>query len=121
MKGAIQHSWAGYKERAWGNDNLNPVSGRGASGGFGVAITMVDSLDTLWLAGMREEFDEAVNWCKQNLPQRLGSLGGGVSAFETTIRALGGLVSQTPPPRPPTPNPVSDLRCHVDLTGGIPP
>ena len=49
--GAIKHTWDSYKAHAWGQDNLNPVSGRGSSGGFGHAVTMVDSLDTLWIAG----------------------------------------------------------------------
>jgi hypothetical protein len=89
VRGAIRHTWTGYKAHAWGQDNLNPVSGRGSSGGFGHAVTMVDSLDTLWIAGMKEEFKEAADWCAANLPGRFSSLSGGLSAFETTIRSLG--------------------------------
>ena len=50
IRGAIKHTWDNYHAHAWGQDNLNPVSGRGSSGGFGHAVTMVDSLDTLWIA-----------------------------------------------------------------------
>ena len=28
----------------------------------GVGMTLVDSLDTLWLMGLKEEFEEAVQW-----------------------------------------------------------
>ncbi len=93
IRGAIRHTWTGYKAHAWGQDNLNPVSGRGSSGGFGHAVTMVDSLDTLWIAGMKDEFKEAADWCAANLPGRFSSLTGGLSAFETTIRSLGAVVS----------------------------
>ena len=49
--GAMRHAWTGYREHAWGQDNLLPISGRGSSAGFGHAVTLVDSLDTLWLMG----------------------------------------------------------------------
>jgi hypothetical protein len=89
VRAAVQHCWGGYKAVAWGSDNLVPIAGRGTSGGFGIAITLVDSLDTLWMAGLHEDFEQAVNWCSENLPARLAHLSGGTSAFETTIRALG--------------------------------
>ena len=69
-----------------------PMSGRGAGAGFNHAVTLVDSLDTLWLMGMKDEFNEARNWCADHLSERLGRVGGGTSVFETTIRTLGGLL-----------------------------
>ena len=59
--------------------------------GFRHAVTLVDSLDTLWLLGLRAEFNESVVWCKENLPARFKTLSRGTSAFETIIRTLGGL------------------------------
>lgn len=65
------------------------------SGGFadnwgGVGMTLVDSLDTLWLLGLRAEFDEAAEWAIHNLTLRADSH---VSVFEYNIRLLGGLLS----------------------------
>ncbi len=36
------------------------MSGSGASAGFNHAVTLLDSLDTLWMVGMRDEFNDAV-------------------------------------------------------------
>jgi mannosyl-oligosaccharide alpha-1,2-mannosidase len=87
VKNAMRHSWMGYKKFAWGQDELRPMSKSGNNwlhqGG-----TIVDALDTLWIMGMKEEFDEGVAWVKTSL-----SFGGTVSFFETTIRVLGGLLS----------------------------
>ena len=57
-------------------------------GGFG--LTLVDSMDLLYLAGLRGEFDRAVKWCEQTLDVDKAH---NVSTFETTIRLLGGLLS----------------------------
>jgi hypothetical protein len=87
VKNAMRHSWMGYKKFAWGQDELRPMSKSGNNwlhqGG-----TIVDSLDTLWIMGLKEEFDEGVAWVKTSL-----SFSGSVSFFETTIRVLGGLLS----------------------------
>lgn len=46
--------------------------------------------DTLWLMDMKEEFWEARDWVRDKLSFNHASQ---VSVFETTIRALGGLLS----------------------------
>ena len=43
------------------------------------------------LAGLKPEFERAVNWLDQNLEGRISSLGGSVSVFESVIRSFGGL------------------------------
>jgi hypothetical protein len=54
------------------------------------AVTMIDSLDTLWVMGLLAEFGEARDWIRDHLTfQNVRS----VSVFETTIRVLGGLLS----------------------------
>ena len=53
-------------------------------------MTLVDSLDTLWLMGLKDEFWDARDYVRDHL--RFGS-GATISVFETTIRALGGLLS----------------------------
>lgn len=55
-----------------------------------MGTTLVDSLDTLWLFGMKEEFWEARNWVRDYLSHdKVGE----VSLVDTTIRNLGGLLS----------------------------
>ena len=86
----MKRSWAGYKTYAWGSDELKPGSQRGQDNWGGMGVTLVDSLDTLWVMGMKAEFHEAVAWVKTRLSF---DHAGTVSTFETTIRELGGLLS----------------------------
>ncbi|CAM9711535.1 unnamed protein product [Laminaria digitata] len=90
VKGAMQHAWKGYEEYAWGADELAPRSQRGKESWGNMGVTLVDSLDTLWLMGMKDEFWKARDWVKEHLSFRHASE---VSVFETTIRELGGLLS----------------------------
>ncbi|KAF0693877.1 Aste57867_15219 [Aphanomyces stellatus] len=60
--------------------------------GHDMALTLVDSLDTLYLLGMMDEFNEAADWAEANMMAK-HQLQGYVSAFETTIRALGGYLA----------------------------
>jgi len=46
-------AWNNYKKYAWGMDELRPVSGRGTNW-FGVGLTIVDSLDTLYIMGLKD-------------------------------------------------------------------
>lgn len=50
---AARHAWTGYKEFAWGHDNLKPIS-MGSHDWFGLGLTIVDSLDTLYIMDMQE-------------------------------------------------------------------
>ena len=92
IKSAMVHAWSNYRRLAWGSDNLMPLSGRGTGAGFNHAVTMIDSLDTLWLMDLKEEFNEARDWVAKHLKERIARLGGATSVFETTIRSLGGLL-----------------------------
>lgn len=58
---------------------------------MGVAVTLIDSLDSLWIMGLRDEFEDARSWIAANLtfPKEVNH----VSFFELTIRVLGGLLS----------------------------
>lgn len=90
VKAAMSHAWAGYKAKAWGFDELKPRGGFGQDNWAGVGMTLVDSLDTLWVMGMAEEFKEAQAWVASRLSFDKHA---SVSVFETTIRALGGLLA----------------------------
>lgn len=91
VKQTFQRCWASYKKHAWMADELQPVSGGQGNPFGGWAATLVDSLDTLWIMDMKDEFDEAVaaaekiDFTKTNLGQ--------VNIFETTIRYLGGFLA----------------------------
>ncbi|TFB07072.1 Endoplasmic reticulum mannosyl-oligosaccharide 1,2-alpha-mannosidase [Trichoderma ghanense] len=86
----IERAWSGYKKFAWMHDELSPVSAKHRDPFCGWAATLVDSLDTLWIAGLREEFDEAAKAVEQidftTTPRN------NIPVFETTIRYLGGLL-----------------------------
>lgn len=88
---AFNKSYASYKKYAWMEDELAPVSGDGKETFGGWAATLVDTLDTLWIMGQKEEFAEAskaaatIDFSKTSA--------GAANMFETTIRHLGGLLS----------------------------
>lgn len=48
---AFKHSWNGYKQFAWGHDNLKPISATYYDW-FGLGLTIVDSLDTILIMGL---------------------------------------------------------------------
>ncbi|CAN0170907.1 unnamed protein product, partial [Ascophyllum nodosum] len=90
VKGAMRHAWSGYEQYAFGADELLPRSKRGKEKWGGMGVTLVDSLDTLWLMDMKDEFWRARDWVRDHLTFKNA---GEVSVFETTIRELGGLLS----------------------------
>ena len=49
---ACRHAWLGYEQYAWGKDELKPSSKK-SSTWFDLALTLVDSLDTLWIMDMQ--------------------------------------------------------------------
>ena len=91
VKKAMKHVWKGYKNYAFGKDELLPLSKGGQDNWGGQGTTLVDSLSTLWLMGLEKQFYEARDWVRDYLD--FNAVKGGVSVFETTIRSLGGLLS----------------------------
>lgn len=91
VRDVFTKDWANYRQYAWKKDALNPISATPKDQFSGWAATLVDSLDTLWIMGMREEFDEAVSAVVQIDFGQSSSFR--VNIFETTIRYLGGLLS----------------------------
>ncbi|EPZ35239.1 glycoside hydrolase [Rozella allomycis CSF55] len=87
----IKHAWSGYSSFALGSDELRPISktSRNWMTKSGFAATLIDSLDTLWIADMKTEFYDALEEVKKiNFDQNDST-----SVFETCIRILGGLLS----------------------------
>lgn len=90
VRSAFRHSWEGYKRHAWLQDEVCPVSGNFSNFFGGWGATLVDSLDTLWIMGLEEEFHEAVD-AISGIDFRVAHVHQ-LSVFETTIRFLGGLL-----------------------------
>lgn len=92
IKAEMQRAWNGYRTYAWMHDELSPVTKFYRDPFCGWAATLVDSLDTLWIMGMKEEFDEAAHAVKKidftYSTQRMD-----IPVFETVIRYLGGLLA----------------------------
>ncbi|XP_065783505.1 endoplasmic reticulum mannosyl-oligosaccharide 1,2-alpha-mannosidase-like [Muntiacus reevesi] len=86
---AFLHAWAGYRKFAWGHDELKPLT-RSFSEWFGLGLTLIDALDTMWILGLKKEFQEARKWVSRKLRFRKDV---DVNLFESTIRILGGLLS----------------------------
>ncbi|XP_043952233.1 endoplasmic reticulum mannosyl-oligosaccharide 1,2-alpha-mannosidase [Gambusia affinis] len=89
VRDAFRHAWKAYREYAWGHDELKPIS-KSFSEWFGLGLTLIDSLDTMWIMGLKEEFAEARSWVEKELSFDKNV---DVNLFETTIRILGGLLS----------------------------
>ncbi|KAF7186079.1 Mannosyl-oligosaccharide 1,2-alpha-mannosidase MNS1 [Pseudocercospora fuligena] len=91
VKAAFERCWSAYKQHAWMADEVKPISGQMSNGFGGWAATLVDSLDVLWIMGLKDDFEEAV---KATMTIDLGkATQETVNVFETTIRHLGGLLS----------------------------
>ncbi|XP_065215992.1 endoplasmic reticulum mannosyl-oligosaccharide 1,2-alpha-mannosidase-like isoform X1 [Planococcus citri] len=87
---AVKHAWTGYKKYAWGHDHLRPIS-LGYQDWFHLGMTIVDSLDTLYIMNLTKEFGEAREWVEKSFI--FDHRNDDVNLFEVTIRILGGLLS----------------------------
>lgn len=90
VKAAMVHAWSSYEKYAWGMDELLPQSRRGSNDFGGLGATVVDSLDTLYIMGLNDEFQKAKEWVASEMTFDKSY---DASVFETTIRVLGGLLS----------------------------
>ncbi|KAE8624531.1 hypothetical protein XENTR_v10005977 [Xenopus tropicalis] len=93
VKEMMIFAWNSYKQYAWGENELRPLTKDGHFGSlFGglKGATIVDALDTLFIMGMKEEFEEAQKWIETSLDLNVN---GEASLFEVNIRYIGGLLS----------------------------
>ena len=73
-----------------GSDEVNPLSGIPNRYWGGLGMMVVESADTLYMMGLKGEFDQAAEWIHTHLTFDLDHY---TSVFETIIRMLGGLLS----------------------------
>ncbi|XP_035381886.1 mannosyl-oligosaccharide 1,2-alpha-mannosidase IA isoform X3 [Electrophorus electricus] len=89
----MKFAWDNYRQYAWGKNELRPLTRNGHIGNmFGGlrGASIVDSLDTLYIMGLTEDYKEAKEWVINNLDLNSN---GEASLFEVNIRYVGGLLS----------------------------
>ncbi|XP_053561359.1 mannosyl-oligosaccharide 1,2-alpha-mannosidase IC [Bombina bombina] len=89
----MQFAWYNYKQYAWGENELRPLTKDGHFGSlFGglKGASIVDALDTLYIMELNEEFEDAQKWIENSLDLNVN---GEASLFEVNIRYIGGLLS----------------------------
>ncbi len=91
VRAEFLHAWNGYKQYAWGHDELKPLS-KTHSDWYPTPLLMtpVDAFDTLLLMGLTAEAAEAKDLILSRLDFDLDME---VQHFEAVIRILGGLIS----------------------------
>uniref|UniRef100_A0A6Q2XLX4 alpha-1,2-Mannosidase n=1 Tax=Esox lucius TaxID=8010 RepID=A0A6Q2XLX4_ESOLU len=89
----MKFAWDNYKSFAWGKNELRPLTKNGHIGNmFGGlrGASIVDSLDTLYIMGLIDEYNDAKEWVETSLDLNSN---GEASLFEVNIRYVGGLLS----------------------------
>ncbi|XP_076820198.1 mannosyl-oligosaccharide 1,2-alpha-mannosidase IA-like [Clavelina lepadiformis] len=93
VKDMMKLAWKSYHQYAWGANELKPISKQRHSANiFGSAetgATIVDALDTLYIMGLMDEFNQGKEWIVNlNMNSRTD-----ISVFEVNIRFVGGLLA----------------------------
>ncbi|XP_031636865.1 mannosyl-oligosaccharide alpha-1,2-mannosidase IA-like, partial [Contarinia nasturtii] len=88
------HAWTNYKKFAWGHNELRPLTKSGHNGVFGASelgATIIDSLDTLYIMNLKQQYQEARKWVAEHFTLQGKHVQ--MSVFETNIRFVGGLIT----------------------------
>lgn len=91
----MKHAWNGYAKYAWGLNELKPIRKtsheNSVLGPDALGATIIDSLGTLLIMNMTEEYEAARAWVENDF--NLDVADQYLSLFEINIRLLGGLLS----------------------------
>jgi len=91
VKAATQHAWKGYKDFAWGSDDLKPLTKTPRNWyKHSMLMTPVDAFDTFTMMGLTNEAKEAKDLILSKLDFNIDN---DVQVFEITIRLLAGLIT----------------------------
>ncbi|KAJ2543659.1 hypothetical protein EV175_005961 [Coemansia sp. RSA 1933] len=91
IKDGFLYAWDGYKKYAYGADEIDVLKMAPKTTRNGWGATLVDSLDTLWVMGLKDEFARGRDFvAKLDFHKDGGQL---AKVFETNIRYVGGLLS----------------------------
>ena len=86
-------AWKNYHEYAWGANELRPLTRKRHSanifGNADTGATIIDALDTLYIMGLMDEFNQGKEWVS-TLQMNSKS---DISVFEVNIRFVGGLLA----------------------------
>ncbi|KAJ7126138.1 glycoside hydrolase family 47 protein [Mycena epipterygia] len=88
----FETSYSAYKQFAFGHDDLSPVSKSFSDGRNGWGASIVDAMPTMFIMGLEDIFEEAVNF-SSHIDFSKSQTSDTVSIFETTIRYVAGLLS----------------------------
>ncbi|GLB41878.1 putative glycosyl hydrolase 47 family protein [Lyophyllum shimeji] len=91
VKDAFVHAYQGYRKHALPYDELLPVTGKKVNNFNGWGVTLFDSLDTMWIMGLNDMFNDALEVVAHST--FVTKSGDFAPFFETVIRYLGGLLS----------------------------
>lgn len=94
-------AWSVYEKHAWGANevDVNSLTELSRSSIFYSlrGVTIVDSLDTLLIMGLKDQFKKAQEWVEKSLDfyevNKTLNKGQNINLFETNIRITGGLIS----------------------------
>ncbi|KIK71607.1 glycoside hydrolase family 47 protein [Collybiopsis luxurians FD-317 M1] len=89
---AFKHAWRAYERDCMGADEYHPVSRKGTNltKAGGIGYTVIDSIDTMLIMGLEQDYARARKWVETKLSFDQNA---NFNTFETTIRVLGGLLS----------------------------
>jgi mannosyl-oligosaccharide alpha-1,2-mannosidase len=91
IRNAFKHAWGGYRDYAMPHDELAPVTLEFKDPFNGWGATLVDTLDTLWIMDLKDEFELAIS--EVGKIDFTTSTRKDIPLFETVIRYLGGLIA----------------------------
>ncbi|KAJ2886711.1 hypothetical protein FB639_001526 [Coemansia asiatica] len=92
VRSAMQHAWEGYRQYAFGHDELRPVTNSSNDKWGGWGVTLIDALDTLYIMELHKEFNQGVTHAV-NVDFSKASKGYTTPFFEMIIRSLAGLLT----------------------------
>ncbi|KAJ2457096.1 hypothetical protein GGI02_006174, partial [Coemansia sp. RSA 2322] len=91
IRNSFLRAWNVYKKNAFGADEINPLTLEAVTTRNGWGATLIDSLDTIYIMGLEDEFKEATEKVRAiNFDKNDGEPS---KVFETNIRYIGGLIS----------------------------
>lgn len=93
VKAEFVHAWQGYRQVAWGKDEVRPLSGTTNDffvPGHSIGLSIIEALDTLYVMGLDSDLADGVAWIKQNANF---DIDGDFHVFEAIIRVVGGLLA----------------------------
>ncbi|KAJ1966404.1 hypothetical protein GGI12_000114 [Dipsacomyces acuminosporus] len=91
IRDEFRRAWKAYRKYGFGADEINPLTKKPVTTRNGWGATLIDSLDTIYIMGLHDEFKEARDKVSQISFDR--NDGEPSKVFETNIRYIGGLIS----------------------------